>query len=141
MPRVHFPDVRPGRTKGLCRGRPEERRRIKPWGRTRLACGDCANSAFIRQRLASKSCARAPCAPRPKSASDQRNGLSCSLFPFAQGDYSETGGRLMNGLELLREDHQKVQTLFDQVKATENERQHKQLFKKIKTELDTHTYI
>lgn len=47
----------------------------------------------------------------------------------------------MNGLELLKEDHKRVQTLFDQVKATENEKQHKQLFKKIKTELDTHTYI
>jgi iron-sulfur cluster repair protein YtfE (RIC family) len=47
----------------------------------------------------------------------------------------------MNALELLKEDHQKVQELFDQVKATENERQHKQLYKKIKTELETHTYI
>ena len=47
----------------------------------------------------------------------------------------------MNGLELLKEDHQKVQTLFDQVKATESDRQHRQLFKKIKTELETHTFI
>jgi hemerythrin superfamily protein len=47
----------------------------------------------------------------------------------------------MNALELLKEDHLKVQSLFDQVKATENDRQHRQLFKKIKTELDTHTYI
>lgn len=47
----------------------------------------------------------------------------------------------MNALEMLKEDHQKVQALFDQVKATENEKQHKQLYKKIKTELDTHAYI
>jgi hemerythrin superfamily protein len=47
----------------------------------------------------------------------------------------------MNAIELLKEDHQRVQALFEQVKATENERQHKQLFKKIKTELETHTQI
>jgi len=47
----------------------------------------------------------------------------------------------MNALELLKEDHQRVQELFDRVKETENERQHKQLYKKIKLELETHTYI
>jgi hemerythrin superfamily protein len=47
----------------------------------------------------------------------------------------------MNALEMLKEDHQKVQAMFDQVKATENEKQHKQLYKKIKTELETHAYI
>jgi hemerythrin superfamily protein len=47
----------------------------------------------------------------------------------------------MNALELLKGDHQKVQELFEQVKATESQKQHKQLFKKIKTELDTHTHI
>lgn len=47
----------------------------------------------------------------------------------------------MNALELLHEDHERVQALFEQVKGTENERQHQQLFKKIKTELETHTYI
>jgi hemerythrin-like domain-containing protein len=47
----------------------------------------------------------------------------------------------MNGLELLKEDHRKVQGLFEQVKATENERQRKQLYKKIEAELETHTYI
>lgn len=46
----------------------------------------------------------------------------------------------MHALELLKEDHQKVQELFDQVKATENEKQHRQLYKKIKVELETHTY-
>lgn len=47
----------------------------------------------------------------------------------------------MNALDLLKEDHQKVQGIFDQVKATENEKQHRQLYKKIKAELETHTYI
>jgi iron-sulfur cluster repair protein YtfE (RIC family) len=31
--------------------------------------------------------------------------------------------------------------MFEQVRATESQRQHKQLFKKIKIELDTHTHI
>jgi hypothetical protein len=47
----------------------------------------------------------------------------------------------MNGLELLKEDHRKVQELFEQVKTTGNERQRKQLYKKIKAEVETHTYI
>jgi hemerythrin superfamily protein len=47
----------------------------------------------------------------------------------------------MNGLELLKEDHRKVQELFEQVKTIGNERQRKQLYNKIKVELDTHTYI
>lgn len=46
----------------------------------------------------------------------------------------------MNGLELLKADHQKVQELFDQVKATDNEKQHKSLYKKIKAELEAHAY-
>ena len=47
----------------------------------------------------------------------------------------------MNALELLKEDHRKVHELFEQVKATESQKQHKQLFRKIKTELDTHAHI
>jgi hemerythrin-like domain-containing protein len=47
----------------------------------------------------------------------------------------------MNALELLREDHRKAHELFEQVKATESQKQHKQLFRKIKTELDTHAHI
>ncbi|HEX4949921.1 MAG TPA: hemerythrin domain-containing protein [Blastocatellia bacterium] len=47
----------------------------------------------------------------------------------------------MSALELLKADHEKVQALFEQVKATEKERQHKQLYKKIKMELETHMYI
>src|SRR5215475_583183 len=47
----------------------------------------------------------------------------------------------MNGLELLKEDHRKAQELFEQVKTIGNERQRRQLYNKIKVELDTHTYI
>lgn len=47
----------------------------------------------------------------------------------------------MNALELLKEDHEKVSALFEEVKATEDEGKHKELFEKIKTELETHTHI
>ena len=46
----------------------------------------------------------------------------------------------MNAIELLKDDHDKVSRLFQKVKATE-EGEHKELFKKIKAELDAHTHI
>jgi iron-sulfur cluster repair protein YtfE (RIC family) len=46
----------------------------------------------------------------------------------------------MNAIELLKEDHQKVSRLFQKVKATE-ESEHKELFEKIKAELDVHSHI
>jgi iron-sulfur cluster repair protein YtfE (RIC family) len=53
---------------------------------------------------------------------------------------NKTGG-IMNILELLKEDHKKVSELFAKVDATESQKQHLQLFEKIKTELETHTQI
>jgi hypothetical protein len=47
----------------------------------------------------------------------------------------------MNIIELLKEDHRKVEELFAKVEATESEKQHLQLFEKLKTELETHTQI
>jgi hemerythrin superfamily protein len=47
----------------------------------------------------------------------------------------------MNIIELLKEDHRKVEDLFAKVEETESEKQHLQLFEKIKTELETHTQI
>ncbi len=47
----------------------------------------------------------------------------------------------MNALELLKQDHEKVAKLFEQVEATEDKKKHQQLFAQIKTELDTHAYI
>jgi hemerythrin-like domain-containing protein len=47
----------------------------------------------------------------------------------------------MNALDLLKEDHDKVAELFDQVKETEDEQEHLKLFAKIKTELEIHTHI
>ncbi len=46
----------------------------------------------------------------------------------------------MNAIELLKDDHDKVDRLFQKVKATE-EGEHKELFEKIKRELDAHAHI
>lgn len=46
----------------------------------------------------------------------------------------------MNAIELLKADHDKVDLLFQKVKATE-ESEHKALFEKIKEELEVHTHI
>ena len=47
----------------------------------------------------------------------------------------------MNAIELLKDDHDKVDKLFQKVKAMEEGEEHKELFKKIKAELDAHTHI
>ena len=46
----------------------------------------------------------------------------------------------MNAIELLKTDHDKVDLLFQKVKATE-ESEHKALFEKIREELEIHTHI
>ena len=46
----------------------------------------------------------------------------------------------MNAIELLKEDHDKVDKLFQKVKATPDG-DHKELFEQIKSELDVHTHI
>ncbi|MDQ3749678.1 MAG: hemerythrin domain-containing protein, partial [Acidobacteriota bacterium] len=46
----------------------------------------------------------------------------------------------MNAIELLKDDHDKVDKLFQKVKATE-EGEHQELFEKIKEELDAHAHI
>jgi iron-sulfur cluster repair protein YtfE (RIC family) len=47
----------------------------------------------------------------------------------------------MSILELLKADHQKVAELFAKVEETESEKQHQQLFEKIKAELEMHMDI
>lgn len=47
----------------------------------------------------------------------------------------------MNAIELLKADHDVVESLFKEVEATENKTKHKQLFKKIKDELDAHAHV
>ena len=46
----------------------------------------------------------------------------------------------MNPIELLKDDHKTVDRLFQKVKATEEGEEYRELFKKIKAELDTHMY-
>jgi len=47
----------------------------------------------------------------------------------------------MDALELLKQDHQKVKELFKQGQQTDDKKQQKQIFKEIKTELETHARI
>jgi hemerythrin superfamily protein len=47
----------------------------------------------------------------------------------------------MDALELLKQDHQKVKKLFQQGQQTEDKKQQKQIFKEIKSELETHARI
>ena len=47
----------------------------------------------------------------------------------------------MDALELLKQDHQKVRQLFEQCQAAKDKKQQKQIFKEIKTELETHTRL
>ncbi|HMV51327.1 MAG TPA: hemerythrin domain-containing protein [Blastocatellia bacterium] len=47
----------------------------------------------------------------------------------------------MNALELLKEDHEKVSALFEQAEAAKGHQQKKQVYEKIASELETHTYI
>jgi iron-sulfur cluster repair protein YtfE (RIC family) len=46
----------------------------------------------------------------------------------------------MNAIELLKQDHDKVDKLFQKVEATE-ESEHAELFEQIKAELEVHTHI
>ena len=46
----------------------------------------------------------------------------------------------MNAIELLKEDHDRVDKLFQKVKANEDA-DHRETFEKIKAELDVHTHI
>jgi hemerythrin superfamily protein len=47
----------------------------------------------------------------------------------------------MNALELLTQDHQAVKKLFEQGQQADDKKQQKQIFKEIKSELETHARI
>ena len=47
----------------------------------------------------------------------------------------------MNALELLKQDHRKVKELFAQAKAAADDKQRKQIFDRIDTELTIHAHI
>ena len=47
----------------------------------------------------------------------------------------------MNALELLKQDHQKVKGLFQEIRKSSDRSKQKELFDKIDTELEMHTHI
>jgi hemerythrin superfamily protein len=47
----------------------------------------------------------------------------------------------MDALELLKQDHQKVKELFEQADESEDEKEQKQIFERISSELETHAHI
>jgi hemerythrin superfamily protein len=47
----------------------------------------------------------------------------------------------MDALELLKEDHQKVKELFEEVEETEDEKEKTKIFSEIQRELETHARI
>ena len=47
----------------------------------------------------------------------------------------------MDALELLKQDHQAVKSLFDQIDDAEDAKQRKKLFDQIDTELNIHAHI
>src|SRR4030095_3801128 len=47
----------------------------------------------------------------------------------------------MDALELLKQDHKKVKALFEKVEGAKEAKEKKELFKQIKTELETHARI
>jgi len=63
-----------------------------------------------------------------------------ALLIFGQKNCKDEQGEFMDAIELLKDDHDKVDRLFQKVKATD-EGEHLALFKKIKAELDAHTHI
>lgn len=47
----------------------------------------------------------------------------------------------MDALELLKADHQKVKQLFAQAEKSEDKKRQKQVFREIKSELETHARV
>jgi len=47
----------------------------------------------------------------------------------------------MDALELLKEDHLKVKELFEEIEGTEDEKEKKEIFEDIKSELEMHAHI
>jgi len=51
------------------------------------------------------------------------------------------GGKSMDALELLKQDHQKVKKLLTSATETEDKNEQKRLFREIKSELETHARL
>jgi len=88
-----------------------------------------------------KSAKRPASAAKTRKAKTNEKGAFESLVEKA----SNTVGNLMpsrrnNAVDLLKEDHDRVQELFDKVKSSD-EKRHPALFERIKKELDVHTHL
>jgi hemerythrin superfamily protein len=71
-----------------------------------------------------------------RSGRSQASGIGIAAFL----DCSEEEVS-MNALELLQKDHDEVRRLFNLFKSNNDENEHRQIFEKIKRELDTHSHI
>jgi len=67
---------------------------------------------------------------------DLSNGGESPLFETIY-----TGDTAMNALELLKEDHRKVEELFEEYEKASNDRTKFSVYNKIRTELEIHTKI
>ena len=111
-----------------------------------------ATTTASRSNTASRSKAKSPSGGSSKSkssssggtksrAAKKSGGLTSMVSKAADAVVSMfTPSSETNAIELLKADHDKVQEMFDKVKASPN-RDHRELFKKIKLELDTHAHI
>lgn len=90
--------------------------------------------------MAASTKSRKPAAAAAKSKGSERGTVEKIIDKAASvvGDLIPGGRR--NALDLLKEDHDRVQKLFDQVRSTD-EKRHPALFERIKLELDVHAHI
>jgi hemerythrin superfamily protein len=90
--------------------------------------------------MAASTKSRKPAAAAAKAKDLERGTLEKIIDKAASavGDLIPGGRR--DALDLLKEDHERVQKLFDQVRSTD-EKRHPAIFERIKLELDVHAHI
>jgi hemerythrin superfamily protein len=90
--------------------------------------------------MATSTKSRKPAAAAAKAKDLERGTLEKIIDKAASavGDLIPGGRR--DALDLLKEDHERVQKLFDQVRSTDEQR-HPAIFERIKLELDVHAHI
>jgi hemerythrin superfamily protein len=90
--------------------------------------------------MATSTKSRKPAAAAAKAKDLERGTLEKIIDKAASavGDLIPGGRR--DALDLLKEDHERVQKLFDQVRSTD-EKRHPAIFERIKLELDVHAHI
>ncbi|MGL4312759.1 MAG: hemerythrin domain-containing protein, partial [Sphingomonas sp.] len=78
-----------------------------------------------------------------KSSSDESHGQSTQAQnkDGQQGKAAKSGGEGKDAVELIKEDHRRVEKLFDQFQQSRNFNQKKRLVEQICIELNTHTLV